>query len=164
MPRNWKHRLLISHVWPTEISHSLPPFPSRAHLGVCRLLNLAGRQKLLPNSICLSSRRPLIRRPWKKSGHFRRFSEPISEFRRPNANRSRLRSFCLSPFSVSGRSSLAKRFLDPRGPCFSGRRSIDLKIENTFGELSILVTRSFGLSNALARVRHFRPFARNDAR
>lgn len=75
----------------TEISHS-PSFLRDPHSGegVRRLLNLAGRQKLLPNSICLSTR-PLILRPWKKSSHFRRFSEPVSKFRRPNANRSRLR-------------------------------------------------------------------------
>lgn len=70
-----------------NFAFALVPEP---HPGVRRLLNLAGRQKLLPNSICLSTR-PLILRRWKKSSHFRRFSEPVSKFRRPNANRSRLR-------------------------------------------------------------------------
>lgn len=81
----------------TEISHS--PASPRIHLGACRLLNLAGRQKLLPNSICLSTR-PLSLLPWKKSSHFRRFSEPVSKFRRPNANRSRLR-FLRPPIFLS---------------------------------------------------------------
>lgn len=92
----------------TEISHSLVPSSLRAHLEVRRLLNLADRQKLLPNSICLSTR-PLILRPWKKSSHFRRFSEPVSKFRRPNANRSRLRFLLVSP-SCPTKSSFS--FLD----------------------------------------------------
>lgn len=92
----------------TEISHSLVSSSPRAHLEVRRLLNLADRQKLLPNSICLSTR-PLILRPWKKSSHFRRFSEPVSKFRRPNANRSRLRFLLVSP-SCPTKSSFS--FLD----------------------------------------------------
>lgn len=100
IPRNERKRrkrVSNSSRLSTEISHSLVSSSPRAHLEVRRLLNLADRQKLLPNSICLSTR-PLILRPWKKSSHFRRFSEPVSKFRRPNANRSRLRFLLVSPY------------------------------------------------------------------
>ena len=78
-------QLVCIKAQPREKSH---PRVGRTH----GLLNLAGWQKLLPNSICLSS--PLSILPAigrEKSNHFRRFSEPVCEFRRPNANRSRLR-------------------------------------------------------------------------
>lgn len=117
IPRNGRKRrkhVPNSSCLSTEISHSLVSSSPRTHLEVRRLLNLADRQKLLPNSICLSTR-PLILRPWKKSSHFRRFSEPVSKFRRPNANRSRLRFLLVSP-SCPTKSSFS--FLDtPSSGC-----------------------------------------------